>query len=325
MQPNPTQKKKRWVHISEAYREGVIYAEDRRTGKIASIQTPWDRFNDAGINGLEWGTITVIGARPGGGKTLITNKITREAHKLNPFQKFAVLDFQFEMLRRTNALREFSFHLKKSIKELSSADEQLSDEDLAVMRRYAEENADKNIFIVDEPVTVEMMEQTIYEFYDEVKLPVIITLDHSVLVKRAATEKNQLETLENLGAMATRVKKRIPCMWLILTQLNRSIENIERLKEGTSGNYIITSDIYGADALLMHADIMLGINRPHQLNLKVYGPDRYIVDPNLLAFHFLKVRNGDPRMSFFRAEFEHMNIREIPAPDRVPTRRGSLS
>ena len=30
--------------------------------------------------------------------------------------------------------------------------------------------------------------------------------------------------------------------------------------------------------------------------------------------HFLKARNGDARMSFFRAKFEQMQIEEMPTP-----------
>ena len=57
---------------------------DRQTGKEKSIYTPWPKFNDAVTDGLEWNTLTVIGGRPGSGKTLIKDQIIREAFVLNP-------------------------------------------------------------------------------------------------------------------------------------------------------------------------------------------------------------------------------------------------
>ena len=73
------------------------------------------------------------------------------------------------------------------------------------------------------------------------------------------------------------------------------------------GNYILESDIFGSDAMLQHADTLIGINRPAKQKIRFYGPDRYIIeDERTLVLHFLKARNGDTRMSFFKAEFERM-------------------
>jgi hypothetical protein len=77
----------------------------------------------------------------------------------------------------------------------------------------------------------------------------------------------------------------------------------------------------GADALLQHADILVGINRPGYFKIRYYGPDRYIIDnENIMVMHFLKCRNGDTRMSFFKCEFEKMSLLEIPAPPRQEKR-----
>lgn len=61
--------------------------------------------------------------------------------------------------------------------------------------------------------------------------------------------------------------------------------------------------------------LVIGINRPGQRKIRLYGPDRYIIDDdNVMVMHFLKCRNGDTRMSFFQAQFEKMKIVEIPTP-----------
>ena len=68
---------------------------------------------------------------------------------------------------------------------------------------------------------------------------------------------------------------------------------------------------------MQHADLVFGINRPGAKFIRHYGPDRFhIEDDTILVFHFLKVRNGDTRMSFFKAVFEKMSVEEIATPGR---------
>lgn len=310
---------KSWIHISEQYKQGISYMEGRRTGKITSIMTSWPRVNSVGIDGFEWNTITGFGARPATGKTLLLNRITRDAFHLNPHQKFAVLDFQWEMLARTTAIRELSSQLKMSIKELCSAEGiMLDDSIMKSAEEYCKTREHLPIYTVEAPKTVPQFKETVLQFLDDKKLKTIITLDHTMLTKKDATEKDKFETLNNLLEAMTEMKRKLPVMFLVLSQLNRNIEDTDRLRPGTVGNYVLSSDIFGGDALLQHCDILAGINRPYNLNIPYYGPDRYLVSPDLLAFHFLKVRNGDPRLSFFKADFKNMNIMEIDPPPVVP-------
>jgi hypothetical protein len=106
-----------------------------------------------------------------------------------------------------------------------------------------------------------------------------------------------------------------------LSQLNRNIDNPDRAIDGKYGNYILESDIFGSDAMLQHADMLIGINRPAKQKIRYYGPDRYIIENDrTLVLHFLKARNGDARMSFFRAKFEQMQIEEMATPGQQERR-----
>jgi len=70
--------------------------------------------------------------------------------------------------------------------------------------------------------------------------------------------------------------------------------------------------------MLQHADTLIGINRPAKQKIRFYGPDKYIIENDrTLCLHFLKARNGDSRMSFFKAEFEKMQISEMPTPNQA--------
>jgi replicative DNA helicase len=323
--------KKLWKDQKQGFVDSLVYLKGRMDGHIRSLKTPWEKFNDATTDGLEWHSMTVIGGRPGSGKTLIKDQIVRESFKLNPDEKFRVLEFQFEMLARTSAIREFSSVLGKSYKYLCSADGKLSNEDLAVCYEHAKERVKIPIDIVEEPLTVNELRETItaYMNHHAVKnedgtvdfTKTVVTLDHSLLLKKAPFEKDKFDTLYNLGEMVTELKRRYPIAFIILTQLNRGIDNPERNEDGKYGNYILESDIFGSDALLQHADTLIGINRPAKQKIRFYGPDKYIIENDrVLVLHFLKCRNGDARMSFFKAEFERMRISEMPTPPQQEKR-----
>jgi hypothetical protein len=63
---------------------------------------------------------------------------------------------------------------------------------------------------------------------------------------------------------------------------------------------------------------LIGLNRPGQQKLRYYGVERYIIDtnPNILAMHFIKCRNGEGGVAFFDTFFENMTIKERAAPPK---------
>lgn len=321
---------KAWKNQREAFQDSLKYLQGRMKGEIKSFKTPWSKFNDATTDGLEWHSVTVIGGRPGAGKTLIKDQIVREGFKLNAGEHFRVLEFQFEMVGRTSAIREYSSFLGKSYKYLCSADGKLSEADLKACYDYAKERVKYPIDVVETPCTVKELKHTVKEYMEDhstieevdglkvkVYTKTIITLDHSLLLKRNKEEgeKDKQDMLYSLGEALTELKRLFPVHFIILSQLNRNIDNPERNEDGKYGNYVLESDLFGADALLQHADTLIGINRPGKQKIRYYGPDQYIIDNDqILVFHFLKCRNGDTRMSFFKAEFAKMIVSEIPTP-----------
>lgn len=320
------EKKLPWNNIKDGLQEALQYMQGRQQGKIKSLQTPWPKFNDAGIDGLEWNTTTIIGGRPGTGKSLLKDQIIREGFKLNSTEDFRVLDVSLEMHPRVTAIREFSGTIGRSYKYLLSAENKgkVTDADLLKCYDYAKSRKDVPVNIISTPCTITQFREYVQQYMETYSKPInnintltktLITIDHSLLFKLDAFEKNKMEMINNLGEALTDLKRKYPIAFIVLSQLNRNVESHERNEDGKFSNYITGADFFGSDALLQHADLQVGINKPANQKIRFYGPERYIIeDEKVLVFHFLKCRNGDTRMSFFRAQFAEMRIEEMETP-----------
>lgn len=328
-QPVPQFRSRPWKNQKESYQDALQYMQSRREGTVTSIRTPWAKFNDATVDGIEWNSTTVIAARPATGKTLIKDQLVRESFKLNTDMVFRVLEFSLEMVGKVTAMRNFTSHINKPYKYLCSADGKISDEDIQRCFNYAKEVTKYPIDVINEQPTVNEFRQIIAEYMDAHSnqkkdengtiyreyTNTIITLDHSGLIKKSSFEKDKMETIANLGEALTDLKRKYPIAFIVLSQLNRNIDVPERSEDGKYGNFVLESDIYGSDALLQHADIVVGVNRPAKQKISFYGVERYLIeDLSVLVFHFLKVRNGETRLSFMRAEFNRMMVTEMETP-----------
>jgi replicative DNA helicase len=300
-----------WVHISDVYKESLAYIMGRRDGHIKSLLTPWPTLNNLGIDGVEWNTINVLGARPGTGKTLFVNQFTRSAFALNPGQDFAVLDCQWEMIYRTMGLRDISAGIGKSIQELASAKGvRLDDVDLKAAEHYMINRSYEHIYVAQDPKTVANFEKMVDDFFKAYNKPMIVTIDHALLFLKNGTDTDNMLILHKLGEALTRMKRRYPVIFFVLSQLNRNSESSDRLKNASAGNYLLDSDLYGSDALLMHTDMLLMLNRPGKHSIKEYGPHKYPVTNNTIAVHVNKMRNGAIDMFFLDAHFHNMRMVE---------------
>jgi replicative DNA helicase len=314
-----------WKKYTTIMQEGMSYINSRHKGEIKSLRTQWNGFNSIGLNGIEWQSLYVLAARPGVGKTLIASSLTRELQRLNPEQDFAVLHFQFEMLGRNLALRELSSANKLNIRYLQSSGDDgmppISESDMLKLQSYIASQSKRQDYVIDKAMTVSEMLKAIIDFYHEVRKPFVITLDHTLLVKQSGTETNRQTTLQNLATMMTEMKNALPVTFLVLTQLNREIDDPERQRPGNLSNYPTEADVFGSDYLLQCADVMIAYNRPAKYNLNLYGPLKYMLTPAdkyLLAMHILKNRFGETGIQWYKADYATMTVVETSAPEQQP-------
>ena len=303
--------------------KGLLKMKAKREGKIPALISAWPKFNDAFCDGLEWKTITVVGARPGTGKTLFMEQLVSDIIAKNPDQEFRVLKFQMEMVDETSAIRKFSLITGADYNTLMSKDGKLVDKRLfeKCVDYYKETENIDIINVIYDNCTVNEMCSTIHHELERHKKPdgsysnILVTIDHSALFKNDVGQKDKFEMLGALGEALTYMKKNYPVAFVVLSQLNRNIDDTKRQVEATYGNYVLDSDIYGSDALLQHADVVIGINKPSVRRIKKYGPEKFLIeDPDTLVFHFLKSRNGTTRISFFKLDRSTMRIVEIDTP-----------
>ena len=144
----------------------------------------------------------------------------------------------------------------------------------------------------------------------------IVSIDHSWLIKKAPDEREKIATLYNTVEMLMQLKNDLPIIIIMVTQLNRSIEEPTRKTPGTIANYPTSSDIFGGDALMQGSDMVIALSRPSKSDIWIYGPKGYIVKDDDIFVHLLKVRNGGDEVSvlFMKGEFKRQKMIEVSEP-----------
>ena len=314
-------------HISNASQDAMEYVHGRAHGHFSNIKTPYIRLNEILGGGLEIGTITVIGARPAIGKTLLANTIAHQALELNAGRKLNVLDFQFEMLGRNVVIRDLAGKLKIPVSELKSNNGvYLQKTDIDRVANELAKNLEKNIYMVDTSMDTDQIYSLIKTYFS--KMPsdavTIATFDHTMLIRQARHQKSAKDKLEALGDLATATKKEFPMAWLLLSQLNREIMGNDRQEIDSVLNKPRDTDLFGADAILQHADNVILLDDPLRRNLLNYSEMKFELNPTIhkdyLCFHLVKAREGKLGMWWVKRDGATNQMHELTPSNYPPSR-----
>lgn len=296
-------------HIKDATRESAIYIDQRRKGIISSLTTPWSKYNEVAMGGIEWGTIHTIAGMSGSGKTAIINQL--ETHLVTKNKDVTVLSFNFEMLAKNLVSRKFAHTLNLTTQELHSGipDYTLDDENYSRVLNEGKTIANLPIYYVEEAGTVPQVEKTITDFIQHYP-NTIIMLDHTLLVHG---NKEERQILVDLYVMFNRLKKithsaGIKISFIILSQLNGDIERAERQSE-PSQHFPKKRDLFGSSAAFMFSDVVMVSMNPEQMGLQRYGNYKGTVDGKLF-WHFLKVREGEPCISVMKNMLKYSRVED---------------
>ena len=303
--------------IVNATREAALYIDQRRKGIIKSLQTPWAKYNNVSMGGIEWNTIHTIGGRSGSGKTAILNQLETELGFLNDDEDFEILSFNFEMLARNLVGRKFASAMNMTTQELYSGKVGYSVDDATYeeVLKKGMRIAALNVTYVEHSGTVEQIEQTIHEFYAAIKLKnekngLVVLLDHTILVKGKRGDMERI-ILGDLMVMFNRLKKLYKICFVVLTQLNREIESSDRMTNPHS-HFPLRKDIFGGDMVYQFSDVVMVSMNPEQMGLQAYGPHSWPVE-GYVYWHFIKVREGEPCVAQMKNMLKYSRIEE-PTP-----------
>lgn len=317
-------------HISKAVERSLDYIDGRRKGLYKSLKTGFKKLDSALLDGIEWNKIFSIGAMSGSGKSVFLEQLKRNMLKHNPDEKMNILSFEFEMPSYEQITRNLSGIVGQSTRALYSVDHEVTDEEFESLKKASERFTRLPIYSVDSVGNVDEIINTIISFVkyrklEETKDGLIVTIDHALLTSMKQDE-DERKMLAHLYRTIIRMKKwfeglGIPVLFIILNQLNRNIETVQR-KDNPDYHYPNRNDLFGSNDIFMGSDYVLIIHKPAILNMKTYGPPvgpytqgLPVYNPKdesqaMIYFHLIKQRSGEPRIMMMLDNFKNSMINE---------------
>ena len=296
--------------MREVTQEAVSYIAGRREHNIVSLKTRWAKFNRQCMGGIEPNTVYTIAGISGSGKSSLVNLIQTDIIDLNPSEEIIILCFSLEMVGFRQVGRTLSNKLRKTTSALYSSETDLDDSTFRKVIAVSNQLKEYPIYFMDDPCTPMQVRDIIFSFYEKyvkgTNKHFIITYDHTLLTKQAGSV---IETISELERVFIQVKK-LPLTSVIqIAQMNRNIEQPERINNPMS-HYPMRSDLSSSDAVFQGSDYVFVVHRPETLGIQEYGPS-HLPTENKVFLHLMKNRDaGKPCILEFENDLAYNNIIE---------------
>jgi replicative DNA helicase len=292
-------------HISKEVERSIQHVRDGMLGKRNVLPTKWKRLNKNLMGGLQPGKMYVIAGRPGVGKSAFSNQLIFDLLDENAQKDMMVVYWSFEMPGDQQILRAGSKDTKLQTFELLSVEQKLSEDKY---QRYVNETQKyKNypIYFCSIPQDMNAVKKVNERIFNKHPQRTVVNLiDHSRLV--LGREETELQNLNVLSKGCMWMQARMGSITILLSQLNRNIEQEHRAKNQYQP---LLTDLFGGDSIGQDAHVVMMLQRPYDL----YGiTDAYCgEDPiGLLAVHIEKNRDGLLGMIPFQTDLSTFTIHE---------------
>lgn len=295
-------------HISVATEEARKLIEERKTGIIKPLATPWLKLNKALLGGIEFGTLTCIAGMSSSGKTAFASQLYRELHENNPTQDFIILFFSFEMPASKLMIRDAIANTQIYREVMLSANGNIINfNQQNAIDTYYDSIKDKPIYFIEKPKSSDEYIKICEGWHKKSGKKIVAISDHSLLFKSTGGDR---EMLVDLSKDIMIQKNEGWCSHVILTQLNREIESAPRRVAKSPLNYPDQSCLSSSSSIFQASDYVLIIHRPYLLKFvgDTYGPDGLSTHIKNLYIHCIKNREGETSILIFEADFKHMKI-----------------
>lgn len=185
----------------------------------------------------------IVGARPGMGKSTLTNQLVFDVLDLNKDKKMMVLYWSFEMQGMDQMDRLAS---KVTRKETFAYDAKISDESLIEYTKAVSNYRDYPVYFCERPVSSKKIHHAnidIAKKYPEHQ--VLNIIDHSRYVSKE-NERDEYAMLNSLSKDIHMISVETSAISILISQLNRDIEKEGRVKTMYKP---LQSDLFGSDSV----------------------------------------------------------------------------
>jgi replicative DNA helicase len=298
-------KKRGFQSIKQSVTTSLTEVRTGMFGKRRVYPTKWDRLNRNFLGGLQPGKMYVVAGRPGVGKSAFSNQLIFDVLDSNQDKEILVLYWSFEMPGYQQILRAGAKGSKKEVSELLSVEQKLTDAEYEKYRNEVIKYNDYPMYFNNIPRDMEFIKDSNVEITNRNPDATIINVfDHSRLI--LSGKDQELQKLNEVSKGCMWLQAKIGCINILLSQLNRNIEQEHRAKAQYQP---LLTDLFGGDSIGQDAHVVMMLQRPNDL----YGiTDKYCGhDPiGLLAIHVEKNRDGLLGMIPFEAEMSTFTINE---------------
>lgn len=292
-------------HISKSVERSIMDVQKGIRGNRLVYPTNWARLNKNLMGGLQPGKMYVIAGRPGVGKSAFSNQLIFDLLDKNVDKNVVVLYWSFEMPGEQQILRAGSKDTKLQTFELLSVENKLTQDKYNMYVQAVQKYKEYPIYFCSIPQDMEKVKNINEQVFHRFPTATIVNLiDHSRLVLGNA--ETELQRLNVLSKACMWMQARMTCINILLSQLNRNIEQEYRAKQQYQP---LLTDLFGGDSIGQDAHVVMMLQRPYDL----YGiTDKYCgEDPvGLMAVHIEKNRDGLLGMIPFETDLSTFTINE---------------